>query len=120
MSSMTPTLLFDADGKVIGCIGGSGGPQIISNVFQVLVGVYVLGLDARAAVEAPRIHHQWTPDKLRFEAEIPADVRAGLERRGHQLEALVLPTAVQMIRVLPDGTREAASDPRKDGSPAAR
>jgi gamma-glutamyltranspeptidase / glutathione hydrolase len=119
LSSMTPVLLFDDDGKVVGCAGGSGGPNIISNVFQVLVGVYVLGLDARAAVEAPRVHHQWLPDELRVEDEVPADVRAGLEKRGHTLVPVPQPTAVQMIRVLPDGTREAASDPRKNGVPAA-
>jgi len=119
LSSMTPVLLFDAAGHVVGCVGGSGGPNIISNVFQVLVDVYVLGLDVRAAVEAPRIHHQWVPDQLRYEPEIPADVRAGLARRGHVLAPTEPPFAVQMIRVLPDGTREAASDPRKNGAPAA-
>jgi gamma-glutamyltranspeptidase / glutathione hydrolase len=118
LSSMTPVLLLDGD-RVVGCAGGSGGPHIISNVVQVLLATFVFGQDVRAAVEAPRIHHQWLPVQLRVEAEIPRDVRDGLTRRGHELAPTPAPTAVQAIRVLPDGTMQAASDPRKAGAPAA-
>jgi gamma-glutamyltranspeptidase/glutathione hydrolase len=118
LSSMIPTLLFEDD-RVVGCIGGSGGPKIISNVFQVLVGIFVFGRDAQAAVSAPRIHHQWLPDQLKYEVDVPADVVEGLEQRGHAVQSNPSPDAVQAIRVLPDGTMQAGSDPRKDGRPAA-
>lgn len=118
LSSMTPVLVFQ-DGKVVGCAGGSGGPRIISNVFQVVVDMFVFGLDPRAAVESPRVHHQWAPDELTVDAEVPADVRAGLAARGHTLGGTNPPTAVQALRVLPDGTIQAASDPRKNAAPAA-
>jgi gamma-glutamyltranspeptidase / glutathione hydrolase len=118
LSSMSPTLVFDGD-AVIGCVGGSGGPNIISNTFQVLLNAFVFGLDARQAVETPRLHHQWTPDELDLEAEITADVRDALKKRGHTLGDGPGLTAVQLILVAPDGTRTAASDPRKGGAPAA-
>jgi gamma-glutamyltranspeptidase/glutathione hydrolase len=118
LSSMTPLLVLDGE-RVVGCIGGSGGPRIISNVLQVFLGVYVFGLDPRAAVEMPRVHHQWAPDELTVEAEVAPEVRAALAARGHQVVVSEAPTAVQMIRVRPDGLREAASDPRKNGAPAA-
>jgi gamma-glutamyltranspeptidase / glutathione hydrolase len=118
LSSMTPTLVLDGD-RVVGCLGGSGGPRIISNVFQALLNVFAFGMDANAAVSAPRLHHQWTPDQVFIEPEIPADVRRGLERRGHNLQEGARISTVQLIVVRADGTREAASDPRKDGAPAA-
>jgi len=121
LSSMSPTLILDGD-RVIGCAGGSGGPRIISNTLQVILNHFVYGMDARAAVSAPRIHHQWVPEKLFVEDGIPADVLDGLRRRGYHLEVLPWrerPTAVQAIFVDPDGTLEAASDPRKRGAPAA-
>jgi gamma-glutamyltranspeptidase/glutathione hydrolase len=115
---MTPVLLFEGD-RVVGCAGGSGGPTIISNTFQVLLGIFVLGQDAQEAVSAPRIHHQWLPDALIYEDDIPRDVVVGLERRGHTTKPTGFPQGVQAIRVLPDGTMEAASDPRKNGAPAS-
>ena len=118
LSSMTPLLVFDGD-RVVGCVGGSGGPRIISNVLQVFLAVFAFGLDPRAAVEQPRVHHQWLPDELTIEAEIAPEVRAALAARGHNVVVSDAPTAVQMIRVRPDGKLEAASDPRKNGAPAA-
>lgn len=121
LSSMTPTLVFDADGKVVACVGGSGGPRIISGVLQVLLGVFVLGRDAAQAVGAARIHDQWMPDSVYVDADLPADVIKGLEARGHtvKLSAGTEQGVVQLIVVRPDGTREAASDPRKGGRPVA-
>lgn len=118
LSSMTPVLVLER-GKVVGCVGGSGGPRIISNVLQVLIDLFVFDLDPRAAVGAPRVHHQWLPDELTVEADLPADVRAGLAARGHTVVVSPSPTAVQALRVLPDGRVTAASDPRKNGAPAA-
>lgn len=118
LSSMTPVLVFEG-GKVVGCVGGSGGPRIISNVLQVLIDLFVFDLDPRAAVGAPRVHHQWQPDQLTVDADLAADVRAGLAARGHTVVVGQPTTAVQAIRVLPDGSFQAASDPRKNGAPAA-
>ena len=118
LSSMTPVLIFDGD-RVVGCAGGSGGPRIISNVFQALLDVWAFGMDPRAAVETSRVHHQWSPDALIIEPDLPADVRAGLTARGQKLVVRPEPTAVQMIVVRPDGALQAASDPRKNGAPAA-
>ena len=120
LSSMSPTLVFDGD-KVVACVGGSGGPKIISDTFQVLVNVLVFGMNASQAVAAPRIHHQWKPDSLMIEDDVPRDVMDNLKRRGHHLVPLEGEiTAEQLIVVEPDGTREAASDPRKGGRAAAQ
>jgi len=118
LSSMTPLLVFE-HGKVVACIGGSGGPRIISNVFQVFVDMFWFGKDPRTAVESPRVHDQWMPDQVTVDDDLSADVRDALVARGHKLVGGRGPTAVQAIRVRPDGVFEAASDPRKNAAPAA-
>lgn len=117
LSSMTPTLLLDDEG-VVGCFGGSGGPRIISNTFQGILNVFVHGLDAQAAVSQPRVHHQWLPDVLGIESDVPSDVIEALKRRGHAVKVAMYRTAIQII-IRRDGKLQAASDPRKAGAPAA-
>jgi gamma-glutamyltranspeptidase/glutathione hydrolase len=119
LSSMSPTLVFDQDGKVIACAGSAGGPGIISATIEVLLDMFVWNLDPRAAIAMPRVHDQWLPDELDVEAELPADVTDALARRGHKIVVKPWSTAAQAIRVLPDGTRQAASDPRHAAAPAA-
>lgn len=119
LSSMSPTLLL-RDGKVFMAVGGSGGPQIISSTLQVLINVVDYGMSARAAVEAPRIHHQWLPDELWLEPEVPRDVEVNLEARAHSIRREGLYSAVQVVVVdALTGRRSAGSDPRKQGQPAA-
>jgi gamma-glutamyltranspeptidase/glutathione hydrolase len=119
LSSMSPTLVFEDD-RVVGCVGGSGGPRIISNTVQVLLNVFVHGMDVRAAVEAPRVHHQWVPDELFIEKAVAQDVVSLLRERGHNVhDNWSVTSSIQAIIVRDDGTREAASDPRKGGAPAA-
>lgn len=117
LSSMSPTLVFE-DGRLVGCFGGSGGPRIISNTLQAFLNVFVRGKDASEAVYASRLHHQWSPDVLKVE-NAPEDVVSALEARGHDVEESRYATAVQAIVRREDGVREAASDPRKGGAPAA-
>jgi gamma-glutamyltranspeptidase/glutathione hydrolase len=119
LSSMSPTLVLAENRGVVACLGGSGGPRIISNVVQVLLHLFVFDMDVRRAVESPRIHHQWRPEILRVEREIAADVVEQLRARGHSVETWQKSSAIQAIFVRQDGVREAASDPRKGGAPAA-
>ena len=67
LSSMCPIIVTDADGRLVLVAGAAGGPKIISAVFQVLSNVVDYGLDAPAAVAAPRLHHQHQPDRLLLE-----------------------------------------------------
>lgn len=116
LSSMSPTLVLK-DGKVVLAVGASGGPRIITGTLQVLLNVLDFGLDPQAAVDAPRIHHQWAPEWLAVEAELPADVLESLRRRGHELRVQPRANTVQALQVTPEGLR-GASDPSKMGRPA--
>jgi gamma-glutamyltranspeptidase/glutathione hydrolase len=88
LSSMTPTIVEDPQGRLFLVIGSPGGGRIITAVFQAIVNVIDHGMDIQEAVAAPRVHHQWLPDKLFAERQgLAADVVEGLARRGWAVEA---------------------------------
>ncbi|TBR22404.1 gamma-glutamyltransferase [bacterium] len=118
LSSMSPTLLLDR-GEAVLAAGGSGGPRIITGVLWAVLNSVAFGMAPDAAVAAPRLHHQWSPDVVRFDPEIPADVREELTVRGHRLVPAEGEAAVQLA-VRDARGLAAASDPRKGGRPAGR
>ncbi len=117
LSSMSPTLVLKGD-QLLLALGASGGATIITGTLQVLLNVLIFGMDPQAAVEAPRIHHQWVPEFLHLEPEIPMDVREALRRRGHRLKIKRRYNAVQLIQNGEEG-QAGACDPSKLGRPAA-
>ena len=115
LSSMSPTIAWRAadDGTEVLAAGGRGGSKIPTNTAQVLLGVIVDGDALQQALDRPRIHHQWLPDRLQVEPDALApETRAVLEARGHTLDVTAATAKVNAARSLPDGTTEAASDPR--------
>jgi gamma-glutamyltranspeptidase/glutathione hydrolase len=85
LSSMTPTV-FLKDGRAILALGSPGGPTIINTVLQVSLNVLVHGMNIQEAIDAPRIHHQWQPDRIFWEPwGINPDTRKILEQMGHKL-----------------------------------
>ena len=67
LSSMTPTIVLRKDGSFWFALGARGGPRIISAVIQSVVNAIDFDMDIQAAIDAPRIHHQWLPDELLYE-----------------------------------------------------
>lgn len=118
LSSMSPTVVLDEQGRAVMAIGASGGSTIISSTLQVFLNLTVYGLDAQEAVSAPRVHHQWLPDALFVEDAMPRDVVDNLRARGHAIKSLPTYSSVQVV-VAREGGLEGASDPRKGGWPAA-
>jgi gamma-glutamyltranspeptidase/glutathione hydrolase len=88
LSSMTPTILLK-DGKPILIVGTPGGSRIITTVLQILVNVIDFGMSLQAAVDAPRIHHQWLPDTLAGEPMAISDpAKKSLAAMGYEVVAL--------------------------------
>ncbi|HEY9841404.1 MAG TPA: gamma-glutamyltransferase [Candidatus Obscuribacterales bacterium] len=116
LSSMTPTIVL-RDGKPLLAVGASGGPRIITGTLQAILNVVDFGMDVEAAVSSPRFHHQWVPETLYIERELPLDVRAALMAKGHKLEIGDSENVVQAV-MFRDGQFTGASDPRKGGRPA--
>lgn len=114
LSSMTPTIAWKGDEAI--ALGGRGGSRIPTNTIQVLLNLIVDGDALQPALDRPRLHHQWMPDRLDVESDTLApETRAELERRGHQIQANDATAKVHAVRRRADGRVEAASDPRGTG-----
>ncbi len=117
LSSMTPTIVTE-NGRLRLAAGSPGGSTIITTVLQIILNIFEYGMDAGAAVAAPRIHHQWLPDQLRVEPwGLDALTLEVLRRRGHQIQQEIPWGNANVIVVTPDGRLEGAADPRGEGSP---
>jgi gamma-glutamyltranspeptidase/glutathione hydrolase len=124
LSAMTPTIVVSPEGRLLYVTGSPGGATIITNVFQNISNVVDFGMTVTQAVNAPRLHHQHLPDRIEYElAALPAETIRALEAMGHHLRAHYDPNAlyphigdVQAIMVMPDGTLQGASDPRRGGA----
>ncbi|MBT3535911.1 MAG: gamma-glutamyltransferase [Rhodospirillaceae bacterium] len=116
LSSMTPTIVFK-NGKPVLATGTPGGSRIITMVLQVLLNVIDHGMNIAEATAAPRIHHQWLPDKLFVEQGFSPDTQAVLRQRGHKVTPSRAAGSVQSVMRAPkDGGFLGASDPRSHGS----
>ncbi len=117
LSSMTPTILLGEDGLAI--LGTPGGGRIITMVFLASL-AWMDGADATAMVSLPRIHHQYSPDRIGYESDaLTAEQVAQLEALGHSLTR-VRGDFGNMHVVTWDfatGRVDAASDPRGIGEP---
>lgn len=122
LSSMTPTIL-EKDGKLFMVIGAPGGRTIINTVLQVILNVVDHDMNIAQAIEAPRIHHQWLPDRLNFELYgLSPDTQEKLKIKGHNINELnhnMQGNAMGIIVIPQSGLRSGAADSRSaDGGVA--
>ena len=116
LSSMSPTILLK-DGKLSFVTGSPGGPTIISAVLLTVINWMRLGMDAQAAINAPRFHHQWMPDRVFMEQQFPAAMEQGLNAMGHATKRRGHIGLVNAIGIdSQTGERLGAADPRDEGS----
>jgi gamma-glutamyltranspeptidase/glutathione hydrolase len=116
LSSQTPTIVARG-GKVLLVTGSPGGRTITNTVLCVLVNVLDFDMDIQAAVDAPRLHHQWFPDRAMLEklgdfAEAVKRLRA----MEHQVRGERQQGDAHSIRVDPKtGIYQGAADRRISG-----
>jgi len=114
LSSMTPTLVFK-DGRPWLATGSPGGSRIITTVLQVIMNVVDHGMNVAEATVAPRVHHQWLPDRLYVESGLSPDTLDALVARGHTLEPSRAMGSTQSAMRTEAGFL-GASDPRRPGA----
>lgn len=117
LSSMSPTIVIGKDGKAILAVGASGGPRIISSTLQVMLNVLRFDKGVKAAIDSPRFHHQWLPNRIYLEDAIYKSRRESLIKLGHKTTRRNGLAATQAVYRSKQGLT-AASDPRKYGRPA--
>ncbi len=117
LSSMMPTIVL-RDGKLSFVTGSPGGPRIISATLLSILNWAWLGMDAQAAINAPRFHQQWMPDIVLIEPPFPDAIANDLEQRGYHLATRRgWIGEVEAIGIDPKtGERLGAPDPRRQGA----
>ena len=117
LSSMTPTIVLRKDGTLWFALGARGGPRIISAVTQSVINVIDHDMNIQAAIDAPRIHHQWFPDELLYEPfGMSPDTLAILSAYGHKYPARPgYVASATGIMIDAEGVRLGAIDSRSDG-----
>jgi gamma-glutamyltranspeptidase/glutathione hydrolase len=119
LSSMTPTIVTK-DGRVVMVTGSPGGRTIINTVLQTIVNVVDFGMDMQGAVDAPRFHHQWLPDRIAVESGGFSEEILGLLRSmGHRVTERARQGSAQVVGVDTESALLAgAPDRRAPGSTA--
>jgi gamma-glutamyltranspeptidase/glutathione hydrolase len=118
LSSMAPTIVLK-DGKLFAVMGGPGGSRIPSAILQAFVDVVDFGMNPQDAVDAPRIHHQWLPDRITMEKGISPDTLDVLKSKGHEVIFEPGPVTAEVEMILIDGGwLQGAGDPRRSGTAA--
>ena len=84
LSSMTPTIVLE-DGKLRYVLGSPGGARIITTVANIFLSASLGGLNIQEAVDAPRFHHQYLPDKLYLEPGFDPSTLSELKAMGYTL-----------------------------------
>ncbi|KAJ5782344.1 hypothetical protein N7457_004118 [Penicillium paradoxum] len=114
LSSITPAIVERPDGKLFLIAGSAGGSRIITATVQNIIHSIDQGLSAAEALASPRQHDQLVPNQVSFEYAFDNATVADMKSRGHNV-TWVAPgqSSAQLIRVLHNGTFDAAGEPRQ-------
>jgi gamma-glutamyltranspeptidase/glutathione hydrolase len=102
LSSMVPTIVLK-NGKPFLVLGAPGGSRIITAVLQVMLHVIDFGMNLQEAIDFPRVHHQWKPDRLDIERGISPDTIALLKKAGYAIEETKPAVIARVEGILIDG-----------------
>lgn len=113
LSSMSPTIV-ERDGDLYMVVGTPGGSTIITSVFQTILNVIEYGMTVDQAVQSPRFHHQWKPDKIYYEqGSWNTSIKDDLKQKGHTLQERSPIGRVEAI-LIQDQQLHGAADTRGD------
>jgi len=112
-SSMAPTVVFDADGRLELLAGSPGGSLIIGYVAKAIIATLDWNLDPQKAIELPNFGSRNGPTEIEQGTEL-AGIEASLKAMGHEVRAIPMTSGLQVIRRTPGGW-QGASDPRREG-----
>ncbi len=112
-SSMAPTIVFEADGRLHAVVGSPGGSQIIGYVVKTLVAMLDWKMDPQSAVDFANFGSRNGPTELEKGSEAEA-WKAALETRGHEVRLIDMTSGIQAITRTRQGFAGGA-DGRREG-----
>lgn len=117
-SSMAPTIVYDAAGRVRLVVGSPGGSSIINYVAKTIVAVLDWGLDPQAAVALPNLGSRNGPTELEA-GTAAAGLAPKLRAMGHEVAVIPMTSGTQAVVRTRDGLSGGA-DPRREGTVRGR
>lgn len=114
-SAMAPVIVLDRDKRPVLALGSPGGSRIIGYVLRALVASLDENLPPAQAVAAPLVLSRNGPTEI--DRDFPADLRAALVARGHEIVNADLNSGIALIRRGAD-SHDGAADPRREGRAA--
>lgn len=123
LSSMSPTVLLNADGSPFLVLGTPGGARIFASVAQIITRVIDHNIPLHDAISIPKIWNNGGANNLQYETPLKGyekyavtdETIAKLEEMGHGEITTAASGAVQAIQFLADGSLYGTADPRQDG-----
>ncbi|KAK2049740.1 gamma-glutamyltransferase 1 [Colletotrichum somersetense] len=117
LSSISPVIVEHPDGKLYLVIGSAGGSRIITATIQNIHNVLDRNMTTAQALAEPRFHDQLSPNTAAFEWAYDNATTSYLQSLGTNV-TWVAPggSTAQGVRLLPNGTFEAAGEPRQKNS----
>lgn len=117
LSSMAPTIVLNNNWPYL-VVGTPGGTTIPTSVYQTILNIIDFNMTTDDAVNKPKFHHQWLPDRIDLEKGFNEATRQALENMGYNIRIRGAYSRTEVIKVLPNGTFEAVADNRGDDSAA--
>jgi gamma-glutamyltranspeptidase/glutathione hydrolase len=117
LSSMTPTIVLKDNNPFL-VLGTPGGTTITTSVFQTLIDIIDFGMSTEDAVNKPKFHHQWLPDRIDVEDDFPATLKTELEQMGYTINVRSKIGRTEVIKVSGKSFEAVADIRGEDGAEA--
>ena len=114
LSSMSPTIVYDAQGTPIFTVGAAGGKTIIMQVAKALIAHFDWGLSAQDSIAHGLLFFNGEGLVLEQGTSLEA-MKAPLEKLGHRVSVNRMGLKANAAERLPDGHWQGAADPRSPG-----
>ncbi|AKH43296.1 gamma-glutamyltranspeptidase/glutathione hydrolase [Altererythrobacter atlanticus] len=113
-SSMAPTVVYDAQGRLVIAVGAAGGGTIPVQVAKALIGMLDWGLSAQDAIALPGLYSPGDTVAIEPGSALVA-MKPQLEALGHKVIERQMPFKANAAQWV-DGRWVGAADPRSEGS----
>lgn len=113
LSSMAPTIVFDAEGRAVLALGSAGGKRIIMHVTKTLIGVLDFGLPLDKAIALPNIYFGGSGLQVEQNSSL-SEMAPAIAKFGQPVTPDDLGSKVNGVQLV-NGQWTGAVDPRSEG-----
>jgi len=115
-SSMSPTIVLDANDDFLMAVGSPGGRNIISYVAKTVVGIMSWGLSPQQAINLPNMVAKTAQVRIEYKLAKP-EITKALHNFGYNVyESEGEISGLSAILKLADGSLVGGADPRREGT----